>query len=151
MTSIRAAVEGLVAAINAHDLDRIESFYDETVTNHGRPVGPTGMRHVHDLIFTAFPDWRVDVDDVIVTSDRAVVRGTLRGTHRALVPAPADQLLFGGALHRVEPAGRSVAFAAIHIWEFSAAGKVTAHWAVRDDLALRLQVTASDPPDLGPA
>lgn len=100
------------------------------------------MRDVHELIFTAFPDWRVDVDEVILTSDRAVARGRLRGTYRANVPSPADQLLFGGALHGVEPAGQRVDFAAIHIWELSTTGKVTAHWAVRDDLTLRLQVTA---------
>lgn len=139
----RAIVDGLLAAINAHDVDRIVRFYDETVTNHGIPVGPEGMREVHELIFKAFPDWRVDVDEVITSSDRAVARGRLRGTHKGTLPSPADELLFGGALRGIEPAGRAIDVAAIHIWEFSASGTVTAHWAVRDDLTLYLQVTGA--------
>ena len=136
-------VNGLLAAINAHDLDEIVRFYDETVTNHGIPVGPEGMRGVHELIFKAFPDWRVDVEELITTSDRAVARGRLRGTHNGMVRSPADEFLFGGALRGVEPAGRAVDVVAIHIWELSASGTVTAHWAVRDDLTLHRQVTGA--------
>lgn len=143
MGTTREVIHELIAAVNDHDVERIVGFYDDTVANHGMPTGLRGMRKVHELIFATFPDWTVDVEDVITTSDRAVVRGRLRGTHAVAVPPPADQFLFGGALRGVEPAGRSIDVAAIHIWEFSPDGKVTAHWAVRDDLSLHRQATGS--------
>ena len=144
--STGSAIEGLIAAINAHDVDAIVGYYDENISNHGAPVGRGGMRRVHELIFAAFPDWRIDVDELITTSDRAVARGRRRGTHRNAVPSPADQLLFGGALHGVEPAGRAIDVGAIHIWELAASGSITAHWAVRDDLTLRRQATGATQP-----
>lgn len=142
----RETIEALVRAINDHDIERILGFYEETITNHGRPAGRDEMRAVHTLIFTTFPDWRLEVDDLVTTSDRAVVRGRLCGTHSRAVPSPADQFLFGGALRGVEPAGRRFDVAAMHLWELAANGTVTAHWAVRDDLTLRRQATGESQP-----
>ena len=136
-------VEGLIAAINAHDVDAVVAWYDEEITNHGVVVGRRGMRAVHELIFTTFPDWSLVVEDVVTAPGRAVVRGRLRGTHSAAVPPPADARLFGGALRGVEPAGRWIDVAAMHLWEVSPAGLVTAHWAVRDDLSMHRQATGA--------
>ena len=50
-------------------------------------------------------------------------------------------LLFNGALHGIEPAGRPVRIQAIHIWEVGEDGLISAHWANRDDLGMRDQLT----------
>ena len=136
----RATIELLLAAINAHDVERILGFYDQEVTNHGVVVGPNGMRAVHEAIFTAFPDWRLEAEEIIATNDRVVVRGRLTGTYAGNVPQPLDERLFGGALRGSGPSGQRIDVPAIHIWALSSPGKVSAHWAVRDDLALRTQV-----------
>jgi hypothetical protein len=59
-----------------------------------------------------------------------------------MLDEPMISLLFNGALRSIEPEGRSVRFQATHIFEVDDDGLILAHWANRDDLGLRAQLTA---------
>ena len=43
------------------------------------PGGPEGERQLMEMITTAFPDWRWDIEDQIAEGDKVVTRYTARG------------------------------------------------------------------------
>lgn len=137
--SLVDAVRDLIDAINRGDTDAAVAHYADDISNHGVVVGKRGMALVHNAIFSAFPDWHVELDDVIASDGRVVARGVLSGRFQAAVPETVAERLFGGALAGVAPTGQQVRFDAFHMWEFRGL-LVCAHWAVRDDLTLWRQV-----------
>lgn len=44
--------------------------------------GPEGVRHLNSVLLTAFPDLRLDIEDVVAEGDKVLVRLALRGTHQ---------------------------------------------------------------------
>jgi steroid delta-isomerase-like uncharacterized protein len=99
--SIRLFVDELMAALNAHDVDRAAAFYapdyeELDVAQVAVPVGPAGIRRTLTHYLRAFPDLQLTLDDLIVDGHRAVLVWTLRGTHH-------------GTFMRIPPSGREVA------------------------------------------
>ena len=80
------------------------------------------------MIFTAFPDGRHVLEDVIAEGDKVVTRGTFSGTHQ-------------GELMGIPPTGKQVSFSVIHI-DRVVDGKVVEHWGQGDTLAMMQQVGA---------
>lgn len=83
---------------------------------------------LHDSLLTAFPDLRIDIDDIIAEDDKVVLRLTFRGTH-------------DGPFRGIEPTGRKISFTAIRIYR-AADGKFTESWANQDALGLLRQLKA---------
>ena len=143
MTEPLAVVQAMLASLNAGDLEAAVAAFAPDVENHGRRVGHAGMRAVFEAQRTAFPDWHHEVVQTVVEGSTVVTRSRLTGTHTASLGEPMASLLFGGALAGVEPAGRRVKFAAIHVWEVEGE-HIARHWATRDDLLLRRQISTPD-------
>jgi steroid delta-isomerase-like uncharacterized protein len=101
MSSIERFITDLLDALNAHDVERLVSFYapdfEEVDVGQARPQrGLDGLRRTASRYFRAFPDLQFTRDDLIVQAPRAVLIWTMRGTHQ-------------GALMNIPPTGRAVA------------------------------------------
>lgn len=92
----------------------------------GTAEGPAGVRQVIEMLTSAFPDHHHTIDDLIAAGDKVVVRTTFSGTHQ-------------GAFLGIPPTGKSFTQRQIHILRFTD-GKLTEHWAVRDDLGMMQQL-----------
>jgi predicted ester cyclase len=95
------------------------------------PNGATGVRalkQVMTVLYRAFPDLHVEVEDVIEEGDKIVGRNTVTGTHR-------------GEYLGMAPTGRSVSYREIFIFRF-AGGRVAEIWGVVDVLSQLRQLGA---------
>ena len=82
--------------------------------------------------YTAFPDVKWTVEDVVAEGDRVVVRWTLTGTHK-------------GPLMGIPPTGKQVNMWGISIYRI-ANGKVAEEWAVADVMGFMQQLGVLPPP-----
>ena len=79
--------EKQIAALNARDLDqylsRIDpSYVGESETSPGPIRGPEGARQAISMLFAAFPDLRIEADQILASGDHVVARLRLSGTHK---------------------------------------------------------------------
>ena len=126
-TTLRSAYE----RINAGDIDGFgELLADEFVEHDEVPgVPPTkdGVLAYFGSLLTAFPDMRMDVEDLIASENKAVARVKAVATHQ-------------GEFMGVPPTGKAVEIQFIDIMRFDDAGLVCEHWGVADMLSLMQQL-----------
>jgi steroid delta-isomerase-like uncharacterized protein len=94
-------VRDLLEAWNAHDVERVKTFYapeyEGTDVGQADPQrGPEGVRQTMLGSLQAFPDLRFVEEEVVVQDNRAVLIWTAHGTHR-------------GKLMRIPPTGCEIA------------------------------------------
>ncbi len=80
-------IEELIAAWNAHDLDRVMACYDPAYegTDIGEAATRQGAIAVRKMVrrwFRAFPDLRLERETLIVEGDRAALGWRLHATHQ---------------------------------------------------------------------
>ena len=128
-----ASIRRLYDLINAGDIDGLSrQFADDFVEREELPgIPPTkaGVVEYFRMLFAAFPDFRMDVEDVIASGDKAVARVRVTGTHK-------------GEFLGIPATGNSVAVNVIDIIRFSDDGLAREHWGVLDQLALLQQLGA---------
>ena len=86
----------------------------------GQGAGLGGYKEMVGAFRAAFPDLRVENEDVIVGGDKVVTRWTARGTH-------------DGALMNIPPTGRRVGLKGIDILRVKG-GKIVERWGEFDAL-----------------
>jgi steroid delta-isomerase-like uncharacterized protein len=84
--NLRFAEEAL-AALNAHDIDRYlqqldDSYVSESELAPGPVQGRAAVRQYLETIFGAFPDLRLEREQVLASGDFVVGRWRLTGTHK---------------------------------------------------------------------
>jgi len=92
-------------------------------------------------IFTTFPDWKMEIVDMVAEGESVVVRCRVSGTHRG----KGTRRVNGGYLMGVEPTGRRFQVQHTH-WYRVHDGKITDHYASRDDLGMTQQLGLLPPP-----
>ena len=117
------------------DWDGAAVDYADDARNFGRPVGRAGYLAVFEDIYTTFPDWRMEIEDLVEAGDDVVVRCRVSGTHLGVGRIPVN----GGKLVGVEPTGKRFEVAHIH-WLKVRDGRIVDHYAVRDDLQMMSQL-----------
>jgi steroid delta-isomerase-like uncharacterized protein len=136
-----ATMRSTYERINAGDIAGFGDLVAENFVEHQRPGGPgfpatkKGTLEFFRILLSAFPDWRMTVEDLIADGDKAVARVTVTGTHK-------------GEFMGVPPAGTRVDVQLIDIMRFDGAGLVSEHWGVADMLSLmqQLGVVPAGPP-----
>jgi predicted ester cyclase len=93
----------------------------------GVPPTKQGTLEYFRMLLTAFPDMRMEVEDLIAENDKAVARVKASATHQ-------------GEFMGVAPTGKRVAVQLIDIMRFDDAGLVCEHWGVVDMLSLMQQL-----------
>src|SRR5829696_249594 len=85
--------------------------------------GPEDVKRFTQEYRSAFPDWRISIDEQIAEGDKVVNRVTLRGTHQR-------------QFRDMAPTGKEVELKAVTIFRFSPEGKVVETWDYFDQLRL---------------
>ena len=75
------------AFLNAHDIDGYMQDIDESYVSEGELTpgglhGPAAVRRQVEMMFTAFPDLRFEIEQVLASGDHVVVRLRVTGTHK---------------------------------------------------------------------
>jgi predicted ester cyclase len=121
--------------LNSRDVQAAVLDYAVDARNHGRPVGREGLRLVLEDIYTTFPDWRMEIIEMVADGDSVVVRCTVSGTHRGV----AKRAVNGGMLIGVAPTQKRFEVQHIH-WYTLRDGKIVDHRANRDDVGMMRQL-----------
>lgn len=128
-TTTRKAYE----LINAGNLDGLGDLLAEDFVEHedlpGFATTKQGTLEWFQALLTAFPDMRMNVDDLVASGDKAVARVTATATHR-------------GDFMGVPATGKSMTIQMIDIMKFDDAGQLSEHWGVADMLTLMQQLGA---------
>jgi len=107
--------------------DRGAHDYVEHQGGLGFPTTKEGMLDFFRTLLTSFPDFRMNVEDLIADGDKTVARVRVTGTHQ-------------GEFMGVPPTGTGVDVELIDIMRFDGAGLVCEHWGVADMLWLMQQL-----------
>jgi predicted ester cyclase len=125
---VRLATE----VLNGKNLDVVDELLHREFTEHvageARRIGPEGFKAARRRRNAVFPDWHVDVQDLIAEGDKVVVRATGHGTHR-------------GEFMGIAPTGRLISVTWIAIYRVRD-GKLAEHWQNIDELGLLKQLGA---------
>ncbi len=105
-------------------------------TNFGRRIGRSGIEVILRALGEAFPDQRHEIVEMVSDGEEVTCRLIMRGTH---LGQPSLPLVLGGVLAEVEPTGRRVEVDQIHMFRVRD-GKISEHFAVRDDLGMGRQL-----------
>ena len=123
--------------INTGDLDGFASLLADDFVEHeetpGFPPTKAGVLDFFRMYRAAFPDLRLDPEDVITSGDKTVARVRATGTHR-------------GELMGIPPTGKHVDVQAIDIMQFDDAGTVCDHWGLTDTMSMMQQLGVAPTP-----
>jgi predicted ester cyclase len=119
-------------ALDGGDPDAYAELHHPDYVNHeaaaGRQRGPEGARATAVFLNGVFDDLRHEPLDVVAERDLVVVRAWASARHV-------------GAIDRFSATGRSFSVQHIHIFRVTD-GKISEHWACRDDLGAARQIGA---------
>ena len=126
----RALARRIIDQLDQRNLDGVIETAAPDARWHGfmspEPLDTSSYRLMMSALLAAFPDSHFTLNDVIADGDKASVRHTFRGTHKA-------------EFQGIPATGKSVAVPAtftIHI----ASGKMTEGWLNADFLGLLMQL-----------
>jgi serine phosphatase RsbU (regulator of sigma subunit) len=104
---------------NQTNLEVVDEIFDRYISH--QPDGPTLERGPEDVkrfvseFRSAFPDFRLSIDDQLAEGDKVMVHATIRGTH---------QREFRG----MAPTGKQIEERGFSVFRFSPEGKVVESW-----------------------
>ncbi len=118
--------------INGRNLALLDELTTPDFIEHedvaGVAPGREGAKQFFSMVQGGFPDFRMNVEDVIAEGDKVVVRSRLTGTHE-------------GEFMGVAATGKTIDVSVIDIVLFSE-GKVAEHWGVTDTGGLMAQLSS---------
>jgi steroid delta-isomerase-like uncharacterized protein len=126
---------GAAAFNNAKDRSGWFDIHDPSVIANG--LGPEsldleGLKGFYAVLWDAFPDLRITVEDMVGEGDRVAWRLTVNGTHKS-------------DFRGVPATGAEVKFAAQYIFRFCE-GKIVERWTNFDRLGVMVQIGAIPAP-----
>jgi predicted ester cyclase len=132
-----AILSGETPAEYAHEAFSAE-YRDHAVPD---VPGPGRFLQVREHLGGAFPDLKLEIEEMVAEGDMVVVRIALTGTHEGM-------FVTGG--RPVPPTGKQITIRSIHMLRL-VDGKITDNWACRDDISVMRQLgLIPDGPPGGP-
>ena len=129
--SVRRAIEEIW---NKYNLDLIPEYYDSNFVWHtlqGDIQGLEGVKQFATMVFGGFPDFHIDIEDMVGEGDKVVVRGLFSGTHQ-------------GDFMGIPATGKKTAYPTISITRI-VGGKSVENWIVNDRLGMFQQIGVTPP------
>jgi steroid delta-isomerase-like uncharacterized protein len=121
---------------NSGNLAAYLELYDANVALHGfppnLPPGREGAKVFYDMIWSAFPQPHLTLDDVLIEDDKIACRFTMQATHK-------------GDFMGIPAMGKGITLSGITILRF-AGGKCVERWNQADMLGLMQQLGAVPAP-----
>lgn len=125
-------VRRFFGALDRHEFDVIEDVLAADFIDHGAhdpgQADRQSVRAFYEMLYGAFPDLEVRIDDLVAAGDRVVVRKTSSGTHE-------------GTFMGMEPTGRRMSIEIVNIFQFRE-GQIVAHWHAYDPSTIARQLGA---------
>lgn len=119
-------------ALNRRDIDACVAMltpdFEIYVAGSPRRQGTAAWRGNVAIMFTAFPDAQVHVDDIFASEDKVAVRVRITGTH-------------SGPFLGKAATGRAIAYDSIELYEITD-GKISTEWICSDTLTMMTQIGA---------
>jgi len=132
-TDHAATARRLYDLINAGDIGAFSEHLSDDFVEHEKTPGlaPTkaGVKDFFRMQLAAFPDLRMNVEDVFASGAKVVARVRYTGTNR-------------GEFMGMPATGKSVDVHLIDVFLFGDDGLVREHWGVMDALAMMMQLGA---------
>ena len=126
--------------INAGEVDGMDDLMADDFVEHEEIPGlePTkeGVKSFFRMQLAAFPDLRMQVEDVVADGHKVVARVRFTGTHT-------------GDFMDMPATGRSVDAQLVDIFRFDDDGRVSEHWGVMDQLTMMQQLGVVPAPPAG--
>ena len=120
---------------HARDVEGAGAYIAEDIVDHAAPPGQgpglAGLMETFRHFLAAFPDARIDIEDLVAEGDKVAARIVLRGTHR-------------GPFFGIPATGRPVVVPGIHLMRY-ADGKMIEHWSNSNDLGMMGQLSVIPP------
>ena len=117
--------------INKGDYALASQILAENFWDHGdapdQPKGIDGLKKFLSMIATAFPDIRVEIEEMVAGDETVAVRLRVSGTHKEVL------------LGKIPPSGKHAVWSGMDFLKFSK-GKIVERWSVRDLLGLMRQI-----------
>ncbi len=121
--------------LNKGNIDALDQFYAVDFVDHnawpGIPPGIEGMRQTYNIIFSAFTNIHVTIDDMVAEEDKIVVRVTANAIHT-------------GEFMGTPATGKRISIMEIRIYRI-AGGKIVEHWGLMDTASLMQQLGNAPP------
>jgi len=111
---------------NGRDLKVVDVLFSENFTVNRTPVGRGGLRQSMASRFTAFPDLRVSIVEIVAEGDKVGIWYTVQGTQR-------------GEFEGVQPTGKQVSWFGADFLRVES-GKFVEAWFVDDSMGLLRQL-----------
>jgi steroid delta-isomerase-like uncharacterized protein len=92
------------------------------------PPGPEPVLQYGAMLHKAFPDLRIEIEDIVAEGDRVAVRARWTGTHRGVLP-----------MMPFPATNRAFAFTGMVFWRIRD-GRIVERWATIDRLGLQQQL-----------
>ena len=128
-----ATLRHMYDLLSAGDVDGLGDLLADDFVDHEETPGfaPTkeGVKAFFRMYISAFPDLRLEAQDVLASGDKVVARARATGTHQ-------------GEFMGMLATGKSVDVQFIDIMRFADDGLVHEHWGVFDALAMMQQLGA---------
>jgi steroid delta-isomerase-like uncharacterized protein len=132
----------LYELLSAGDIDGFGDHIADDFVEHeempGLEPSKEGVKQMFRMYWAAFPDLRMEVEDVLVSGDKGVARVRATGTHQ-------------GEFMGMPATGKSVDVQLIDIIRFGEDGLAREHWGVFDALGMMQQLGAIPAPAPAPA
>jgi C-1 hydroxylase len=117
----KAIVRKSIEIISTHDLSSIENIVSSNFVDHTRQIhGLEGMKQFLFMVFKSFPDFHINIEDIIAEGDKVWVRLTITASHT-------------GEFNGLPPTGKKFKEASIWINRIGN-GKLVEGWDVQDEL-----------------
>jgi steroid delta-isomerase-like uncharacterized protein len=133
MMDIADTTQRAYELINAGDIDGFGELVTDDFVEHEESPGlaPTkeGVLQFFRMYRTAFPDLRMDTEEVLVSGDKTVTRARATGTNE-------------GELMGMPATGKRVDAQLIDIMRFNGTGLICEHWGLVDMLSMMQQLGA---------
>jgi steroid delta-isomerase-like uncharacterized protein len=127
----KAIARRFYEGLNAGDLTVIDELISDDLVEHdefpGLEPNKAGVRRFFEWLQAAFPDGKLEVEDMIAEGDKVFVRARMKGTHQ-------------GEFMEMLPTGRTIDVGVGDYMRFEN-GMVVEHWGVTDTGAMMQQLT----------
>jgi len=140
----RDVVRRYLELMNRGDWKQAAALFAPDVRHHlgnwqqgeeGLVQGQDKLTDTHEDIFRTFPDWKMEIVDMVAEGESVVVRCKVSGTHKGV----GAKRINGGFLVGVQPTGKHFVVQHIH-WYKLRDGIIIDHFANRDDLGMTQQL-----------
>ncbi|MEX0832407.1 MAG: ester cyclase [Actinomycetota bacterium] len=126
----REIVRRIQEAYDSGNLDALDALVASDIKSAdelpGGPGGLAGAKGAHQMVLSWFPDYKVEIDEILAEGDRAIARFTVSGTHK-------------GEMMGVPPTGKHYSVPGFSEYRIEN-GKAVEHWGLHDNYGVMVQL-----------